>query len=350
MSRLIFFATLASIAQIAISQTYPSCANSCIFNTSFASSAGCLPTDSYCLCSSSIFIQEAVCCIRASCGSTDQSNAYSTAVYNCGTWGVTLVSLRSISCSSVATSSHANSLPTTSSYTYTPSNSNYRSKNKGISTGIRAAIGLGITLVGGIIVGIACLFILRKQRAKKNAIEAANAQRASAFMGGNQGGGGGGGGGLEVKGGAQAGVNAIPPPYTASSPGIGLGSQQPGFQAQPGLQAVYPQPQSQPQSQGQLPVYPPQQQQQAPVFPHYGNIQSPISPMSSPSPPQNGGMELQGHAISSSPPPQNQNENHGMELYGSPIARGPPQQQQQQGGFQGVELPSGNTQPRHELS
>ncbi|ORY14910.1 hypothetical protein BCR34DRAFT_202049 [Clohesyomyces aquaticus] len=333
------FVIFATIVTCALSQVYPTCADFCIWDYSSMLKANCLATNGYCLCSSKTWLHDTVCCIKRTCSPVEQTNSFDTAENVCRTsWNVIVDPLASIDCKAASSPTNANSIPsTTASTTTTHSNS---SRNRGISVAIRAAIGLGISLFVAIIVGIACFFIFRKQRAKKKAIEAAEAQRASAFISGQQGG----GGGFETKGHAQVGVAAVPPPYVASATGPAHQQSQQQQQNQPAIQLQQP--------QGLQIMYSPQQ----PQFSHYGNIQSPLSPISSPAPPQNRGVELHGNQIPSN---HSYNQGEGVELQGNSVAYGQPLQQTghaPQRPFQGAELSGGDmhtqlqSQGRHELS
>ncbi|KAF2805064.1 uncharacterized protein BDZ99DRAFT_112314 [Mytilinidion resinicola] len=297
MTRLILLSTIFSLASFVVAE-YPSCALSCLDDATEISATGCSATDGYCLCTNTPYLEETTCCIRSSCDSADQTTAFDQAVYNCATWGVTLNTHLSVTCSSATTTTASAASVATSSavsyYSSKPNSYKYPKNKKGLSSGAKGGIGGGIALIVLIFTALSG-FLIKRRNSKKAAITAAAAPPTATVPGAP----------AEYPGKEAATVTVNPVPSPA-----------PQYSTQGGPYA----PPMQPQGQYPQPIYAPQ--------PQY------------PAPPQQ-----QQYAQYGQPPPQQYPQpvySPGPELQGSPIG------QQPQQNFSGAELSGTLPQPKHE--
>ncbi|OCK78613.1 hypothetical protein K432DRAFT_427146 [Lepidopterella palustris CBS 459.81] len=324
MARLTLLAALVAIAPFALAQTYPACSKPCIYDQTTIAASGCLETNGYCLCTSASYLHDVTCCIRANCDPADETTAFYEAVYVCSTWGVTLDTHASITCSAATSSAVSNPVQTTIGVATTSQtsvsyiNPEYHPKPKRLSSKAIGGIVSGVIIALGAILGVVATILINRKKAKKNAaavippapVNAAPVNGAPPP-----------GVGYAEKSGATVTVNQAPPPQYPATP-QGQYPQQP--------QGQYPpqQPQAQYPQQGQ---YPPQQQ------PPQQQIYAQYAPQPAPSQPQ--------HPY---PPPQNQTpgDTPGTELSGTPIVSPIAQHPQ---GWTGSEMPAPEAvQQRHE--
>ncbi|KAF2502745.1 hypothetical protein BU16DRAFT_18086 [Lophium mytilinum] len=324
MTRLLLLSTIYSIASFAVAQ-YPSCALSCLDNITEINAAGCTATDAYCQCTNTAYLEEVTCCIRGACDSADQTTAFNQAVYNCATWGVTLNTHVSVTCSSATASAastaaantaiastEAPSVATSSAVSYfSPKPKTYKSKKKhGLTSGAKGGIGGGIALVVLVVTALSG-FLLKRRNSKKAAMIAPGAPATAIVPGAPA-----------AYVGKEATTVAVEP----------VPSPAPQYSTQGGPYA----PPMQPQGQYPQPIYTPQPQYPAPPQQQYAQYGQPPPQQFQQPPPQ----QFQ------QPPPQQFQQpvySPGPELQGSPIG------QQLQQNFTSTELPgAGAPQTKHE--
>ncbi|OCL04770.1 hypothetical protein AOQ84DRAFT_225579 [Glonium stellatum] len=327
MNRFAFFTALLTILPVALAQTYPACATTCLYDTATISQAGCLASDGYCLCTSQFYLKSTTCCIRSHCGASDQKDAFAQAVYACSTWGVTLNTDASVTCSATTTTSNptqAANTATVASSTAAPltnTNPKYHPK-KGLSAGAKGGIGGGVGIVV-LALGALAGFLLKRRNDKKKAAATVPAAAAAQFATAPSA-----PAGYSEKDGASVAMNQAPPfnqappQYPQTPQGQYVQPQQQQQYQPPPFQPYAPQPSQTPQ-----PQYAPQPSQTP-------------QPQYAPQPSQTPQPQYQYPAQQNQAPAYNT----GTELQGSPIVQNQPQQ-----AWNSAELPApGTVQPRHE--